>query len=406
MKFKTGSALWKATVSQSSPMNWNLTTAESWSRYNLYLVLGTTFVSGMLEIAVISDTMVFLYETFGVQQMGSSPMIVTYYIIFIFGLIFQVITQLEGTQNKNTIQVVAVGCFNVLAVVFMIFQIRMILAMRECSLNYASTAIRNGVLPLNATRSTPALRELQQIDDTCNFNTLADATGTKSLNAIATDIQRKFGMFDRTLGFSIFLLFFLIGVTIVGFYFSYKTYRQYGWSIYKRQGADISKRWMVNRYHLFMLFLKVNSYFFIGAASMYFASGYFQDKNGGLIAETDIDVVVFSIYGCFLIFVLVLNYATGFFAVRKCSSTLTAIFLATVGFYFYMVADLYLDSASIREVNNAIGWYYFFLSSQSVCLVLTTILTIFLVHDMKHGLKEVVHSIYLNEDVDVKRFSI
>jgi hypothetical protein len=358
----------------------------------------------IFEIAIITDTLVFLHNSLGTVQMGSAPMKITYFVIFIFGLVFQVILQVEGSKTKNTIQIIAVSWFNTLAVLFMIFQIRVIQALRICATDYVDIVYGSRNLNFDDL-DNPSRLLLRQVDLQCSFNTFAPDANRNDPTAIAQYMRLHMSMFDRTLGFSIFMLIFLIIVTVAGFYFTYKTYMQYGWVIYKLQGADISRKWIVNRYHLFMLFLKINSYFFIGATSVYFSGGYFKDKGAGEATDVETDFIFFAVYSCFLVLVLVINYSAGYYAIHKCSPVLTAVFLATVGFYAYLIVGLYLDTESIAEAPSAVTWYYFFLSFQSICLLATIVLVIYLVLDMKRGLKNIIESIH-DENKMEKRFSI
>jgi hypothetical protein len=55
----------------------------------------------------------------------------------------------------------------------------------------------------------------------------------------------------------------MILFNILGAFVAYRLFAELGWSIYKEQGADIKKRTILQRYHIFILLLKLNVYFFV-----------------------------------------------------------------------------------------------------------------------------------------------
>ncbi|TPX34473.1 hypothetical protein SmJEL517_g02904 [Synchytrium microbalum] len=78
------------------------------------------------------------------------------------------------------------------------------------------------------------------------------------------------------------VLYAQIAFTFVFFvaqsYIAYLVWQEYGWSIWMAHGASLRKRATLQRYHFFILFLKLNIFFLLGIVLQVFVAEYWQAK--------------------------------------------------------------------------------------------------------------------------------
>jgi hypothetical protein len=126
----------------------------------------------------------------------------------------------------------------------------------------------------------------------------------------------------------------LVG-SLTGVYFAYKSFQQVGWHVFSVQGADIQKKSMsfpisffltlvemMQRYHLFLLFLKLNAFFLLVIDAQYVMETYFSSKgtdgsaSNFLIVSFVVTIVIFGIY-----------YGLGYFSMKKSNYIMAGLFL-------------------------------------------------------------------------------
>ena len=108
-------------------------TEKNWSRYNVLLCGLLFIIATILDIIVISHLVRFVGETFTRDRSGSAPIIVAYITIFVLALLFQLIMALDADRRKNTMQVAAIGIFNILCAGISVVQIYQVDRLRSCS---------------------------------------------------------------------------------------------------------------------------------------------------------------------------------------------------------------------------------------------------------------------------------
>lgn len=90
-----------------------------------------------------------------------------------------------------------------------------------------------------------------------NGTVIDDLAVWTNVNTTITAVNEAFDKLENmhpVLGTIIGVSFLL---NILQIFLSYKTYREYGWKIYQSQGASITRRKMMQRFHSFILFLKL-----------------------------------------------------------------------------------------------------------------------------------------------------
>jgi hypothetical protein len=200
------------------------------------------------------------------------------------------------------------------------------------------------------------LKEFKNLAQSCFYSIVRDSAdgtsleitpGTKTLNQIADDIVDRLFLFDEIYRYQLAVAVLMFVGAILGFYFAYKSYIQHGWSVFLVQGADINKKRMLERYQLFMLFLKLNAYCFLGVMAQYFvASFYFRkDYNSATSGQTELVVT-----GVIVIIVTGIYTALGYFGARKTSYIIMGIFLILLMINFLgLIVILYRVFISDRD---------------------------------------------------------
>lgn len=69
-----------------------------------------------------------------------------------------------------------------------------------------------------------------------------NANANRTLDEVSTAITSNINSFNIIFPFQILILIIMILGTLLGLYFAYKSYQQYGWSVYQIQGAGLNKK--------------------------------------------------------------------------------------------------------------------------------------------------------------------
>ncbi|KAL1918349.1 uncharacterized protein VTP21DRAFT_3009 [Calcarisporiella thermophila] len=187
---------------------------SGYARITLALVVLQAIIVIILESLIFSEYSSYFYKK-GInlaEERGRG--IPIYLIIFSFSQVFQVVLIWDAITHQNTIQLIGFGISNLCCCVFSVFQVFQI----KLSLNDASG------------------------------KEISDAT------LVFESIKMK-----------------LIGVTIVTgatellcLYLGFKLYKEFGWQIYKKIGADPHMKNIYRTYQIFILFIKLDFFFFLG----------------------------------------------------------------------------------------------------------------------------------------------
>jgi hypothetical protein len=184
----------------------------------------------------------------------------------------------------------------------------------------------------------------------------------------------------------------LITITVVTFltsivnaYISRKSYQQYGWSVFETQGADLTKKRMLKRYHLFMVFLKINAYFFLGVVIQYVGILYFVGKNR---AENQWFIPIIIMANAF---VTTLYFLTGYLGARHTNYRLLGIYLGILITNFVaLVVILYLVYVQDPSLYLPTRyWLTFFVIFQMITVCISYTFAILLMLDIKRGLNNI-----------------
>ncbi|KAF9969378.1 hypothetical protein BGZ73_008286 [Actinomortierella ambigua] len=148
-----------------------------------------------------------------------------YHVLFMVAQVFQLALLCDAMYHKNTIQIIATVVFNIAMVA------------------YAGVQIKQASDILNMSEPLP--------------------------KAIHTVLLNNNNPYHASLPYEIAVIA-LMTVFTVGFIFmAYKLYKEFGWSIYKKIGADLQMRDMYKVYQLFIMILKFDIYFWLGFSAQF-----------------------------------------------------------------------------------------------------------------------------------------
>ncbi|KAF9125138.1 hypothetical protein BGW39_007641, partial [Mortierella sp. 14UC] len=168
-----------------------------------------------------------------------------YHVLFIIAQIFQLILLCDAMFNKNTIQIMAIVAFNTAMVA------------------YAGVQVKQG------------------------YDVLVRTEGEFTLPNTILDIFARPGNptpyhESKNYEFAVLALMvvFASGFTVI----AYKLYKEFGWSIYKKIGADLAMRDMYKVYQIFIMILKFDIFFQLGFSAQFLSivvlkyTGVMSDK--------------------------------------------------------------------------------------------------------------------------------
>jgi hypothetical protein len=162
--------------------------------------------------------------------------VVVYFCLFILAQLSYLILVWNSVYARNTLQVLATTIFNLLLFGYTIVQHIQVLRLRRGLELCLGFAIPNS---------------------DAEFAQLAFCT------SFTSTFQEAFDTLDNTLALRASVIGLMVVFNLLGAYVAYRLFAELGWSIYKEQGADIKKRTILQRYHIFILLLKLNVYFFV-----------------------------------------------------------------------------------------------------------------------------------------------
>ncbi|KAJ3111220.1 hypothetical protein HDU96_005898, partial [Phlyctochytrium bullatum] len=191
---------------------------------------------------------------------------------------------------------------------------------------------------------------------------------------------------------------------IIGAILAYKAYQAYGWSIYQIQGASVMKRKMLQRYHIFILLLKLNIYFTLGIVAQLVSASYYEQKHSfdqnsqlsmlfnstelfGAVEPRPFSTMFILPSASIAIIVAAMYYAVGWFAIRRANFAMMWVFMV------FMVLDLV---AVVGAMSIVMIWKRFRLTRNGMltfCLVqiilnvITLVVGAFNMQDFKNGLR-------------------
>ncbi|KAF9186540.1 hypothetical protein BGZ51_001945 [Haplosporangium sp. Z 767] len=152
-----------------------------------------------------------------------------YHILFIVAQVFQLILLCDAMFNKNTIQIIAIVLFNCAMVAYAGVQVKQA---SDILVRTPGDSLPNAILNLFELPSNPT-------------------------------------PYHASLPYEIAVVSLMV-IFATGFaYIAYKLYKEFGWSIYKKIGADLAMRDMYKVYQIFIMILKFDIFFQLGFSAQF-----------------------------------------------------------------------------------------------------------------------------------------
>ncbi|KAI8901018.1 hypothetical protein BC833DRAFT_579567 [Globomyces pollinis-pini] len=359
-----------------STWNNNTSAKHNWPFYHILICGFMCFVIVILEMIVVLLTLKFLNGTFTNEQSGSAPIIITYFGLFICSMVFQFVWAIDANEHRNTFQIIAISIFNILSVFYSILQISQMWKLKFCSTMLTTIADKKNTA-----------EEFIDFQQQCYFNVNIKQD---SLIKLSASIKEYIGILDIAKLLEYVIGALMIGACILECYVAYKCFLEYGWEVFRIAGASVAKKKMLQRYHLFLIFLKINIYLFFGVAAQFFFALYFDLKSNG---DSKMDPMYLWMVGSIIVLVSILYYVVGYFAANRGNYILMMVFIFLVlcnsmalNFVFYWT----YHSANFKHFQATIIGLTSFAVLDYIMVIAIGILSVFLILDFDDGLSEIV----------------
>ncbi|KAJ2995641.1 hypothetical protein HDV02_000597 [Globomyces sp. JEL0801] len=217
-------------------MSSNNSKQRNWGLYNVYLIGFLFVVLTILESLVILNVSDFIGETYESFKSGC------YFGLFIFALFFQLYGAIEAITTQNTMQILAVSCFNIYSLVYSLIQITQLNRIVKCSEDFLNldpkkTGQFNITEVLSIQRKACYFSIVDPIRQTVNNE------GSKSLQQLAVDLRAALPKFSsNTMMIQNIIVVVMVVACFTGLFLAYQSYKQQGWAAYQSLGADLTKK--------------------------------------------------------------------------------------------------------------------------------------------------------------------
>jgi hypothetical protein len=303
---------------------------EKWFQYTIVWSFFQLFLIGILEgcIVQIHNDYVQTLEPVGLgASVPNAKALIVYQILFILAQAFQLFLCIDAITSLSIIQIIATAVFNWALFGYSIMQY------------IQASNVTNGTI-------TPA-----------NFS----VHPTKTLEIVVIVLM------------SIFVC--------VWSYLAYKLNNLFGWKLYKDLGADVSMMKSLKLYHIYMMLLKLDIFFFFGFDIQFLVLVLINGRPGTSDA---------LIHICLIIPSTIAVITTAFFAILKENRVLTN--LALIGFF---AGTIFLIERLVNVLTNTDGKYLnskrsitFFISLTIALCTMTFIILVMNSRRYGRGLKE------------------
>ncbi|RIA93870.1 hypothetical protein C1645_761480 [Glomus cerebriforme] len=277
------------------------------------LAVHTKAVSQISEIGDIVKNDTELSQDFtDIYAQGRSMSI--YHVLFIVSQLFQLVICVDALYHQNTIQIIALNLFIFASFAFSAIQV------------YQSTSliVDNGTVP-----------SVQQII-----------------------IQQNSTLPKDTVPYEIAIIILMVISSVSFTYLTYKLYQEFGWSIYKKIGADMAMRDRYKMYQIFIMLLKFNVFFFLGFSVQFLALVVILEATSEILQH----IILSAITSTVMIIV-------GFWGIQTERKILMYLFMigccVVEGYFVWKIVDV-----SENRDNKYRGTKIFVTFFLSVCLIL------------------------------------
>ncbi|KAI8844152.1 hypothetical protein BC829DRAFT_419883 [Chytridium lagenaria] len=364
------------------------------------------------------------------KRTGGSQFILVYLSLFIFAQAVLALGVFDAAWNKNSMQVIAGTLFSIAIFAYSIIQNDQIVQYRNCAQNFLNVWSSGALTTLHIIQDARGRFFMVSADAQhfhmqahCPWNLLNSNITKDTDQNVAWKLIEALELLDRAWPVQV-AISAISGIgNVIGALLAYKAYQAYGWNIYQVQGASVSKRQMLERYHVFILMLKGNIYFTIGIVAMVVSASYYVQRSD-YDQQDQLNILLFSANATehmfkhveapralatsfilpsaiITILVAVLYYALGWFGIRRASYPLMIVFVI---FMFVdmgavvAVLTIVVPNSQYQLTRNGLITFCFV---QLVINIITLVVGSLNMKDFQKGLRhllETKHTIILDVD--------
>ncbi|KAG0257769.1 hypothetical protein DFQ27_004951 [Actinomortierella ambigua] len=157
-----------------------------------------------------------------------------YHVLFMVAQFFQLALLCDAVYHKNTIQIIATVVFGIAMVAYAGVQIK-----QASDILDKSQPLPSAILDIFRTNNNP---------------------------------------YHASLPYEIAVIVLMVLFSAVFIFMAYKLYKEFGWSIYKKIGADLQMRDMYKVYQLFIMILKFDIFFWLGFSAQFLTVVWLQSQ--------------------------------------------------------------------------------------------------------------------------------
>jgi hypothetical protein len=304
---------------------------DKWYKFTIAWSFFQFLVIGILEGCIVKIHTAYVQDLSSLpsgssNSVGNAKALIVYQIIFILAQCFQLYLCIDAITSLSIIQIVATAAFNWAIFGYSIMQF-----------NQAKNVTSGIDLP-------PGL--------------VAHPTATIEIVVIG----------------------FMSIFAVVWAYLAYKLYNLFGWKLYKEMGADVSIMKSLKLYHIYMMLLKLDAFFFLG----------FDIQFSVLVLVANRGNNEAFIHMLLIIPCTIAVLATSYFSVRKENMNLTIValigLLIATAFLFERLANVMTETST--KYLNSKNSITFFISLTIVLCAMTFVALVLNSRRYGKGLKE------------------
>ncbi|KAF9094834.1 hypothetical protein BGX27_001368 [Mortierella sp. AM989] len=181
------------------------------------------------------------------EVVQSTRILSVYHVLFIVAQLFQLILLCDAMINKNTIQIIAIVVFNCAMV------------------GYAGVQVKQALEILVRTPGNSLPNMIRDLFDAGPNPTPYHASKNYEFAVLSL------------------MIIFASGFA----YIAYKLYKEFGWTIYKKIGADLAMRDMYKVYQIFIMILKFDIFFQLGFSAQFLSVVVLQSEGNGTLDKEE-----------------------------------------------------------------------------------------------------------------------
>ncbi|TPX78267.1 hypothetical protein CcCBS67573_g00447 [Chytriomyces confervae] len=228
------------------------------------------------------------YTTCWGDHAGNFPFIQVHLALFIAGQFALAFGFMDAAVNKNSLQVLTFILFNAGLFAYTFVQKGRILSLQTCGNTFLDvytkdpsptiyTDVGNRITPFQASSTTLTALFLSSRDGSVTFDLMGDCPWTFKKGALEALRENNYLLTDMDSLLNAIMATCAIGV-MASIVLGSKALSEYKWKIFELQGASLRRRYMILRYHLFIVLLKMNLFLKLSIVTMMISASYFSSE--------------------------------------------------------------------------------------------------------------------------------